>query len=119
MAFPQTWYTKNVIPLTDPTYPSLRVTDTKIMPGDDVNLGAGLFDHPVATFLTEIAIFFAGLWVYTTFTPAASKAGINANPNLLTILSAFMVVQQAHFCFGAYVPRILPQRGHLLVRMDS
>ncbi|KAI0348117.1 hypothetical protein BDW22DRAFT_1341302 [Trametopsis cervina] len=81
-------------------WPSHR-EDIKLTPNDAVQLGGSLFDHPVATFLTEVALFFFGLWVYSTFTPAGSKAGINANPNLLTMLSVFMVAQQAHFCFGA------------------
>ncbi|KAI0690757.1 hypothetical protein BC835DRAFT_1363182 [Cytidiella melzeri] len=81
-------------------WPSHR-QDIKITPHDSTALGASLFDHPMTTFLVENAIFFAGLWVYTSFTPASSKAGTNANPNLLKMLSAFMVLQQAHFCFGA------------------
>ncbi|KIP11743.1 hypothetical protein PHLGIDRAFT_63177, partial [Phlebiopsis gigantea 11061_1 CR5-6] len=71
---------------------------TKITPGDNAAYGAGLFDYPLATFATENVIFFAGLWVYMTFAPAACKAGMQQHPSLLKIVSAVMVAQQAQFC---------------------
>lgn len=73
--------------------------DTKITPGDNTAYGAGLFDYPLATFAVENVIFFLGLWVYTTFSPAVTKVGMQQNPNLLKIVSAVMVAQQAQFCF--------------------
>lgn len=73
--------------------------DTKITPGDDTVYGAGLFDYPLATFVAENIIFFLGLWVYTTFSPAASKVGMQKNPNMIKIVSLVMIAQQANFCF--------------------
>lgn len=75
--------------------------DTKITPTSSKNYGAGLFDYAAVDFVVETAIFFLGLWVYLTFTRPQSQAGHRANPNLLKIVAAVMVVQQAHFCFGA------------------
>lgn len=75
--------------------------DVKLTPYDSNELGAGLFDSPAITFLVEIAIFFSGLWVYTTFLPVASKIGYQNSPNMLKIVSAITVIQQAHFCFGS------------------
>lgn len=77
------------------------MADTKITPHDDTAFGAGLFDYPIATFIVENVIFFFGLWVYLTFSPQGSKAGLQANPNLLKIVGAVMVVQQTIFCFGS------------------
>lgn len=79
-------------------WPSHR-HDTRITPGDNAAYGAGLFDYPLATFAAENVIFFAGLWVYTTFAPAACKAGMQQHTSLLKIVSAVMVAQQAQFCF--------------------
>ncbi|KAJ3526673.1 hypothetical protein NM688_g8232 [Phlebia brevispora] len=75
--------------------------DTKITPTSSTNYGAGLFDYAAVDFVVETTIFFLGLWVYLTFTRPQSQAGHRANPNLLKIVAAVMVVQQAHFCFGA------------------
>ena len=79
----------------------MNAIDVKITPHDARWFGAGLFDYPFVNFIVETAIFFLGIWVYLTFTSPSSKGGLRANPNLLTIISVIMVVQQAHFCFGA------------------
>ncbi|EJF67143.1 hypothetical protein DICSQDRAFT_47628 [Dichomitus squalens LYAD-421 SS1] len=81
-------------------WPSHR-SDVKITPGDDTALGAGLFDHPTATFFTEIAIFLAGLWVYATFSPPSTKAGYKRSPNRLWGIVLFLIGAQAHFSFGS------------------
>ncbi|GJE86241.1 hypothetical protein PsYK624_023210 [Phanerochaete sordida] len=81
-------------------WPSHR-HDTKITPGGDALFGAGLFDYPIAVFIAENLLFFAGLWVYQTFAPPASKAGMQQHPNLLLIVALVMVAQQANFCFMA------------------
>lgn len=67
----------------------------------------GLFDSPLATFVLDNVVFFAGLWVYRTFAPLASQIGIQNNPRLPTIVAVVMILQQAHFCFGACVALML------------
>ncbi|CCM03655.1 uncharacterized protein FIBRA_05799 [Fibroporia radiculosa] len=81
--------------------PSARIADIKLTPYDDRAIGAGLFDHPMLTFLAEAAIFLTGLWVYATFAPKVTRTGYLTNRNRLPKIVAFMLVQQAHFCFGA------------------
>ncbi|KAF7972172.1 hypothetical protein HWV62_18744 [Athelia sp. TMB] len=75
--------------------------DVKITPNDNVALGAGLFDKPATLFALETGLFFAGLWVYTALAPLATRSGYKNNINILRAVVVFMVVQQAHFCFGA------------------
>ncbi|KAH7927238.1 hypothetical protein BV22DRAFT_1007297 [Leucogyrophana mollusca] len=77
--------------------------DVKITPMDSTNLGAGLFDRPFVLFLLESLLFLGGLFVYTTFAPLATKLGYKraGNMNRLWGIIAFMIVQQAHFCFGS------------------
>ncbi|CAL1694375.1 unnamed protein product [Somion occarium] len=74
--------------------------DVKITPHDSNRLGADLFNSSSLTFVAEIIIFFADLWVHTTFSLLASK-GYKNNPNLLKIIWAIMIIQQVHFCFGS------------------
>jgi len=78
-------------------------TDVKITPHDNVALGSGLFDHPFPLFILESAIFLAGMYVYTTYAPPIAKAGYKTSGNewKLWAVTGFMIVQQAHFCFGA------------------
>jgi len=75
--------------------------DIKITPHDNVQLGSGLFDKPAVLFAVETALFFGGLWVYTSLAPLATKTGYKNNMNILKGVAIFMVVQQAHFCFGS------------------
>ncbi|KAI8981154.1 hypothetical protein BD414DRAFT_491820 [Trametes punicea] len=81
-------------------WPSHR-QDIKITPHDSQQLGAGMFDHPVITFLVECAIFLAGLWVYTTFAPMATKTGYRTHKNRLWAITLFLIGAQAHFSFGS------------------
>ncbi|KAI0715041.1 hypothetical protein C8Q76DRAFT_692965 [Earliella scabrosa] len=81
-------------------WPSHR-EDIKITPHDSNQLGAGMFDHPTVTFFTECAIFLAGLWVYTTFAPTATKAGYKTHRNRLPGVVLFLIGAQAHFSFGS------------------
>jgi len=74
--------------------------DIKITPMDSTHLGAGMFDHPVALFLTESALFLGALWVYTTFAPIATRVGYKRHEERLWGIAAFLLAQQAHFCFG-------------------
>lgn len=78
-------------------------SDIKITPHDNVALGSGLFDRPATLFAVEIVLFFGGLWAYTQFAPLSTKTGYKNNMNILKAVSAFMVIQQAHFCFGSCV----------------
>ncbi|PCH34079.1 hypothetical protein WOLCODRAFT_160587 [Wolfiporia cocos MD-104 SS10] len=75
--------------------------DVKITPHGDAAYGAGLFDYPLVTFLAEVAIFGAGLLAYTRLSPMVCRTGYLVHPNRLPALVVFIVVQQAHFCFGA------------------
>ncbi|KAH9949396.1 hypothetical protein B0H21DRAFT_777358 [Amylocystis lapponica] len=81
-------------------WPSHR-EDVKITPHDAQQLGAGLFDHPAATFAVESALFLGALWVYATLAPLATRAGYTAHPRRLHAVVALMLAQQAHFCFGS------------------
>ncbi|KAL1951192.1 hypothetical protein VTO73DRAFT_341 [Trametes versicolor] len=81
-------------------WPSHR-EDIKITPHDSFQLGAGLFDSPVATFLVECAIYLAGLWVYTTFAPITTKVGYKTHKNRLWGITLFLIGAQAHFAFGS------------------
>jgi hypothetical protein len=75
--------------------------DVKIVPNDNIALGFGLSDKPAVLFALETVVFFVGLWVYTTLAPLATRSGYKNNMNILKAVVAFMVIQQAHFCFGA------------------
>lgn len=81
-------------------WPSHR-KDIKLTPHDSKWIGAALFDHPAATFITEDVIFLVGLFVYLTFTSAVSKQGITKRPILPKAIAVLMIAQQAHFCFGS------------------
>ncbi|KAI0718927.1 hypothetical protein C8T65DRAFT_570063 [Cerioporus squamosus] len=81
-------------------WPSHR-TDIKITPHDSYALGAGMFDHTVVTFFVECAIFLAGLWAYTSFSPMATKAGYKTHRNRLPGIVLFLIGAQAHFSFGS------------------
>lgn len=76
-------------------------TDIKITPHDDQHIGAGMFDHTVITFVVECAIFLAGLWVYATFAPMATKTGYKTHRNRLMGIVLFLIGAQAHFSFGS------------------
>lgn len=82
-------------------YLTLHCLDIKITPHDSNALGAGLFDSPSATFVTEMIIFFLGFGIYAMFTPMSVQTGFRNNPNLLKIIFLVMTVQQAMFCFGS------------------
>jgi len=81
-------------------WPSHR-EDVKITPHDNNALGAGLFDYPLLTFLAESAIFMSGIYAYTAFAPKVTQTGLLTHKNRLSMIVGFMLVQQAHFCFGA------------------
>lgn len=87
-------------------WPSHR-EDVKLAPHDTLQLGGGLFDHPAATFVVESALFLGALWVYAAFAPLATRGGYMRNSARLYAVVAAMLVQQAHFCFGSYVPRVV------------
>ncbi|EGN93168.1 hypothetical protein SERLA73DRAFT_190053 [Serpula lacrymans var. lacrymans S7.3] len=79
--------------------------DIKIKPTDpdSANLGSGMFDHPVALFIVESFLFLLGLSMYATFSPLATRAGYKKEGRMYRLwgVVVFMLVQQAHFCFGA------------------
>ncbi|TFK56736.1 hypothetical protein OE88DRAFT_1650171 [Heliocybe sulcata] len=77
-------------------WPSHRA-DVKITPHDQTAFGAGLFDHPGIIFVSETAIFLAGLWFYTNFAPPAMRAGYKRNMNWFWAVVGVMIVQQAQF----------------------
>ncbi|KAI0652372.1 hypothetical protein C8Q79DRAFT_937273 [Trametes meyenii] len=81
-------------------WPSHRA-DIKITPHDFNQLGAGMFDYPVVTFFVECGIYLAGLWIYTTFAPTATRAGYLAHRNRLWAITLFLISAQAHFSFGS------------------
>ncbi|EED80214.1 predicted protein [Postia placenta Mad-698-R] len=81
-------------------WPSHR-HDVKLTPHDAHAFGVGLFNYPTLNLLAETAIFLAGLWVYATFAPKVTKTGYLTHKNRLGMIVAFMLVQQAHFCYGA------------------
>ncbi len=60
-----------------------------------------MFDHAVVTFFVECAIFLAGLWVYTAFSPMTTKAGYKTHRNRLPGIVLFLIGAQAHFSFGS------------------
>ncbi|KAI0081185.1 ICL-domain-containing protein [Panus rudis PR-1116 ss-1] len=98
-------------------WPSHR-EDIKVTPHDSNQLGAGLFDSPALTFIAEVIIFFVGIGVYIAFSPVASKAGYQQNPNLMKIISAAMITQQAHFCFGS-APTYEARTVRLSIRLPT
>ncbi|KAG2118045.1 uncharacterized protein F5147DRAFT_552200, partial [Suillus discolor] len=57
---------------------------------DSTNLASRIFDHPVA-------LFFGGLWLYTTFAPIATRIGYKRHARRLWGVAAILLVQQAHF----------------------
>jgi hypothetical protein len=75
--------------------------DVKIAPQDETKFGAGLFDHPATLFVLESAIFFGGLWAYTTFAPLSVRAGYKHNRNWLKAVIGVFLFQQAQFCFSS------------------
>ena len=77
--------------------------DVKITPTDSTHLGSGMFNYPVALFFTESALFLGALWVYTTFAPIATRVGYKRHEERLWGVVAFLIAQQAHFCFGTQV----------------
>ncbi|KAI0962358.1 hypothetical protein AcW1_001200 [Taiwanofungus camphoratus] len=76
-------------------------TDVKLTPHDAHQLGAGLFDYPVLTFVAEAVLFLAALWVYAAYAPAATRKGYLTHAHRMGAVAAVMLVQQAHFCFGS------------------
>ncbi|EPQ60345.1 hypothetical protein GLOTRDRAFT_118651 [Gloeophyllum trabeum ATCC 11539] len=81
-------------------WPSHRA-DVKVMPHDNTSFGAGLFDHPGLIFVSETLIFLAGLWVYTSFAPLATRSGYKQNMNWFWAVIGVMVMQQAQFSLNA------------------
>lgn len=67
-----------------------------------------MFDHPAVLFATELAIFFGGLWAYTTFAPLSARAGYKRNPNWMKAVIAVFLGEQVQFCLNACVPRSMP-----------
>ncbi|KAI0937144.1 hypothetical protein AcV5_005113 [Taiwanofungus camphoratus] len=76
-------------------------TDVKLTPHDAHQLGTGLFDYPVLTFLVEVMLFLAALWVYAAYAPATTRKGYLTHAHRMGAVAAVMLVQQAHFCFGS------------------
>ncbi|KAI0778695.1 hypothetical protein BD413DRAFT_511035 [Trametes elegans] len=81
-------------------WPSHRA-DVKITPRDSNQLGAGMFDYPAVTFLVKCVIYLAGLWVYATFAPMATKTGYKTHKKRLWGITLFLIGAQAHFSFGS------------------
>jgi len=75
--------------------------DVTIMPRGTELYGAGLFEYPVVDFGLETAVFLFGLWVYTTYSPPATRVGYKTKPNRLWGVIGVMIFQQAQFCFIA------------------
>jgi len=106
-------------------------SDVKITPNDDNALGAGLFDHRFTTFLVESGLVWLGFTVWNKMSPAVAKSGALKNPRLPTMLLAFLIGEQAFFCWGSaptadskyvHAPLFLSQillSSYLLGKLDS
>ena len=49
--------------------------DMPVLLGDSLRVGLGLWNHPVAAVAVELAIFFAGVWLYLARTRATDRIG--------------------------------------------
>jgi hypothetical protein len=76
-------------------------SDVKITPGDNVALGAGMFDHPVILFALEMVLFFGSLGAYIMFAVPSSKGGYLRSRHLGKVVAAVFIAQQLQFCFGS------------------
>ena len=75
--------------------------DVKVMPTDDTAIGMGWFDRPVLLFVTELSIFFTGLFVYASYAPTSARAGYKNNFNYMRAVIVIFSLQQAQFCFSS------------------
>jgi len=85
----------------DDKYLIIYLSDVKITPNDHNPIGMSLFDHRIITFLLESGFVWLSFFIYNTFAPAAAKSGAIKNPRLPNMLLAFLVGQQAFFCWGS------------------
>ncbi|KAF8516050.1 hypothetical protein JB92DRAFT_2716243 [Gautieria morchelliformis] len=74
--------------------------DVKITPGSSTAFGKGLFDHPLALFILEMAILWSGFLVWNAMSAPFAKAGAIRDPSLPRTLLIFFALEQAYFCFG-------------------
>ncbi|GJJ14734.1 hypothetical protein Clacol_010579 [Clathrus columnatus] len=77
------------------------LTDMKITPHDDVAIGYGLFNHPLAEFLLETSIISTAFVFYNAAAPAMAQVGAKRNRYLSTFVYAILIMAQAYFCFGS------------------
>ncbi|KAF9245743.1 hypothetical protein BU15DRAFT_40581 [Melanogaster broomeanus] len=74
-----------------------------ITPG---NMGASLYDHPLALFITECLLLLGAIGVYTTFSPLATRVGYKREGYMarLWAVVAYFAAQEAHFMFSPALP---------------
>ena len=83
----------------------VHAPDLPLAPGDSPKLGLGLWNHPLATAIVEVAIFTAGLFLYLK----ATRARNNTGKWSLWLLVFLLVVNQFA---GAFSP--LPSSAHAI-----
>lgn len=76
--------------------------DLQLSPFGEQRAGLGLWNHPVAAIVIEVAIFLAGVWIYATSTRAKNKTGRWAFWSLVVL---FLLI---HFmnAFGSTPPGV-------------
>jgi hypothetical protein len=69
----------------------VHIADLPLTPFGDDKVGYGLWNHVAATLIVEFAIFFAGTYIYATFTKAKNKIGSWAFWTLVVLLVLFQL----------------------------
>ena len=69
----------------------VHVTDLPLSPFGNYKVGLGLWNYVALTLILESALFFGGLYIYTTFTKAKNKIGKWALGGLVTLLAVFQL----------------------------
>ena len=78
----------------------VHVADLPLTPFGDVKVGFGLWNHLVLTLTIESVLFFAGTYVYATFTKPKNKVGTW----VLWILAILLVIVHLSNTFGPPPP---------------
>lgn len=76
--------------------------DLPVLPGDPVRLGLGLWNYPVLTFLAELSIFSAGVYLYYRATSPKNRFG---KYGLITLITLLILIQAANM-FGPPPPNV-------------
>lgn len=76
--------------------------DMPVAPGWDLRLGLGLWNHPVAAVVTELALFAAGMWLYVRHTRARDRRGSIG----LWLLVGFLLAVYAANLFAPAPPSV-------------